>query len=178
MANQTIKNDALLQSSYSSLKREKLQQQEGKRFLQFSLKKKVSGLVFLQDLLGTIEITLTDILPIPQVPEYWLGITNYQGEAVWILDLAQLVNDAHWLRKSPIVSSGMAMLISIEGKTIGLLVEQIQGIENYDLKSCLPIAEINTNARTKSLFKGYFLSSKGEPSMLLNIDSLFYLLQE
>ena len=178
MVNQTIKNHALLQSNYSLLKGGKLEHQEGERFLQFSLKKKVSGLVFLQDLRGTVEIALTDILPVPQVPEYWLGITNYQGEAVWILDLAQLVNDSHWLRKSPIVSSGMAMLINIEGKTIGLLVEQIQGIENYDPKSCLPIAEVNTNANTKSLFKGYFLSPKGEPSMLLDIDSLFYLLQE
>ena len=155
----------------------KLSQLQGARFLQFSLKKGINGLVPLTELQGTIKIALRDILPVPQIAQYWLGITNWKGEAIWILDLAQLLGARNWCQREPIAISGMAMLIAIEDRTIGLLVEEIEGIKTYDSKHCLPVAEVNTTAKMKSLFKGYFLDSNSEPSMVLDINGLFYLLQ-
>ena len=174
---ETISNISFLDSDLLLLKPDRKRQQQRERFLQFSLKEEINGLVSLGDLQGTIEIALTDILPVPQVAEYWLGISNWQGEAIWILDLAQLVGAPNWCRRESLSQSGMAMLITIENQTIGLLVEKVKGIEIYDLQHCLPIAEINTTAKMRSLFQGYFLDLNGKPSMLLDIKSLFYLLQ-
>lgn len=155
----------------------KISQLQGERFLQFSLKKGINGLVPLAELQGTIEIALTDILPVPQIAQYWLGITNWKGEAIWILDLAQLLGAPNWCMKQSIATSGMAMLIAIDERTIGLLVEEIEGIKTYNSSHCLPVAKIKTTAKMKSLFQGYFLNSNSEPSMVLDINSLFYLLQ-
>ena len=154
-----------------------LSQQQGERFLQFYLKKDINGLIPLNKLQGTIEIALTDILPVPQIAPYWLGIANWKGEAIWILDLAQLLGASNWCQQKSIATSGMAMLIAIENKTIGLLVKAIAGIKTYDLQSCLPITEVNVTAKMNSLFDGYFLNSRGEPSMLLNTDNLLNVLQ-
>lgn len=154
-----------------------LSQQQGERFLQFSLKKDINGLIPLNKLQGTIEIALTDILPVPQIAQYWLGITNWKGEAIWILDLAQLLGAPNWCQQKSIATSGMAMLTTIEDRTIGLLVKEIAGIKTYDPQSCLPIAEVNTTAKMQSLFDGYFLNSSNEPSMLLNTDNLLNVLQ-
>lgn len=154
-----------------------LSQLQGEKFLQFSLKKGINGLVSLAQLQGTIEIALTDILPVPQIAQYWLGITNWQGEAIWILDLAQLLGAPNWCQQESIATSGMVILTAIENRTVGLLVKEVQGIKTYNSQACLPVAEVNTSAKMKSLFKGYFLNSNNEPSMVLNLDHLFYLLQ-
>ena len=165
------------QNNFLLTKIPQISQQQGERFLQFSLKKELNGLIPLNKLQGTVEIALTDILPVPQIAQYWLGITNWKGEAIWILDLAQLLGAPNWCQQKSIATSGMAMLISIENHTIGLLVKEISGIQTYDPQSCLPIAEVNTTAKIQSLFDGYFLNSNNEPSMLLNTDNLLNVLQ-
>ena len=177
MTSETNSNLSFLGSSLAVLDPERKRQRQGERFLQFSLKEEIKGLVSLADLQGTGEIFLTNILPVPQVAECWLGLTNWQGEAIWMLDLAQLVGATNWYRQETVKQSGMAMLIGMESQTLGLLVENIQGIEIYDRKHCLPVAEINSTNKMRSLFHGYFLDGRGEPSMLLNIESLLYLLQ-
>lgn len=156
----------------------KLSQLQGARFLQFSLKKGINGLVPLTELQGTIKIALKDILPVPQIAQYWLGIANYKGEAIWILDLAQLLGAPNWCQRESVATMGMVMSIAIEERTIGLLVEEIAGIETYDSQNYLPVTQIDTTTKMKSLFKGYFLNSNSEPSMVLDINSLFYLLQK
>lgn len=176
---------SFLQNNLQLLEEKKLQQQQGERYLQFSLKPEINGLVSLKDLQGTINVSLTDILPIPQVAEFWLGIVNWQGEAVWILDLAQLLGAPNWYRQQPVITSGMVMLIKITHQTIGLLVEKITGIKNYDPQLCLPANTINFSNKMRSydanknreLFQGYFMDNRGEPSMVLDINNLFYVLQ-
>ena len=174
---ETNSNFFFSNSNLVTINPERERQQQGERFLQFSLRKEIKGLVSLADLQGTSEILLTNILPVPRVAEYWLGLTNWQGEAIWMLDIAQLVGATNWYRQNPVKKFGMAMLIGMESQTVGLLVENIWGIEVYDRKHCLPIAEINSTNEMRSLFPSYFLDRHGEPSMLLNIDSLRYLLQ-
>ena len=71
----------------------------------------------------------------------------------------------------------MAILMKVEHHTIGLLVEQVTSIETYDRHVCLPVAEINSADKLRSLVKGYFLDEYGEPSMLLDINSLISILQ-
>lgn len=175
MENRTSNSISLLINNQSLLKPGK-RQKEGEKFLQFSLQPGVNGLIPLADLQGTIEVTLQDILPVPQVAEFWLGIVNWQGEAIWIVDLAGLLGGSHWCRKESITASGMAILMEIEHHTIGLFVEQVKNIEIYDRQLCLPVADINS-AEMRSLLAGYFLDEHGEPSMLLDITSLMSILQ-
>lgn len=152
--------------------------QNGERFLQFSLQSGVNGSIPLAKLLGTTKIALQDILPIPQVAEFWLGIVNWQGEATWIVDLARLLGGSHWCRRQPVTNSGMAILIGVDPYyTVGLLVERVNGIATYEPQSCLPIANVNATPEWRSLFEGYFLSERGELSMLLNLPKLITVLQ-
>ena len=155
-----------------SLRQRNYQQKEGERFLQFSLQGGIKTLIPLADLHGTIEVSLQEILPVPQVAEFWLGIINWQGEAIWIVNLGALIGSSHWCQQDTILPSGMAILIAINGNTIGLLVEQVNGIETYEPQLCLPMAGLSSNPRWKAVFKGYFLSDTGEPYLVFNTTSL------
>ena len=72
---------------------------ETARFLQFPLGIDTIGLLPLDRLVEVIKVRPNEILPIPKVPEYLLGIANRRGEAVWILDLLYLMGATHLSRR-------------------------------------------------------------------------------
>ena len=51
--------------------------EENQRFLGFSIGDRLNALIPLEDLRATIKISLSEILPVPQMKESLLGIINY-----------------------------------------------------------------------------------------------------
>jgi chemotaxis signal transduction protein len=147
------------------------------RFLRFPLNAKVHGLLPLADLRGVIQVALTEILPVPQVAEFLLGIMNWRGEAIWILDLAGLLGATHWCRRENVRNFGMAMLVQVQNQTVGLLVEQVNTIEVYDPQERLAISASMLPARLGSFLQGYFVDSQGSPLMLLDTHVVIQALQ-
>ncbi len=163
---------SLSKNDDSLLQFRKLQQLEGEKFLRFSLTNDVNGLIPLSDLQGTIEVQIKEILPIPEVSEYWLGLVNWQGEATWILDLSSLLGASHWFEGDSFYNSGFVMLIQVEKQTIGLLVKEVKGIESYDRTLCFPISDVISFEELSSFLGGYFVDSQNSPLMLLDIQKL------
>ncbi|MDF5707262.1 MAG: chemotaxis protein CheW [Nostoc sp. S4] len=161
----------------SQFRLENSPQGNNQRFLRFPLNGKVNGLLPLADLRGVIQVALTEILPVPQVAEFLLGIMNWRGEAIWILDLAGLLGATHWCRRENVCNSGMAMLVQVQNQTVGLLVEQVNTIEVYDPQERLAISASMLPARLGSFLQGYFVDSQGGPLMLLDTPVVIQALQ-
>ncbi len=138
---------------------------------------KVNGLVPLADLRGVIQVVLSEILPVPQVAEFLLGIWNWRQEAVWILDLGCLLGATHWGKQESVRNGGMAILVPVKNQTVGLLVEQVSTIETYNPEQLLPISPSMLPDRWRSFWRGYFLDSQGNPLMLLNTNAVIRALQ-
>ena len=144
----------------------------GERFLKFPLNSQINSLLSLSDLRGTIEVCLTEILPVPHIAESWLGIVNWRGEALWILDLACFLGGVHWCRQAKVEDQAMAILIQLKAQTVGLLVRQIHTIESYERTKLLPIPEPMLSQQQHKFFEGYFLDPDGQALMLLDLSSL------
>ncbi|MBD2451529.1 chemotaxis protein CheW [Nostoc sp. FACHB-152] len=152
-------------------------QGNNQRFLRFPLNGRVNGLLPLADLRGVIQVTLTEVLPVPQVAEFLLGIMNWRGEALWIIDLAALLGATHWCRRENVRNSGMAMLVQVQNQTVGLLVEQVNTIEVYDSQERLAISASMLPTRLKSFLQGYFMDAQGSPLMLVDTHAVIQALQ-
>ncbi|AFZ37546.1 CheW protein [Stanieria cyanosphaera PCC 7437] len=154
-------------------------QQNGERFLKFSLNTEINALVSLSDLRGVVDVTLKEILPVPQIAEFLLGIMNWQGEAIWIIDLANLLGAVHWSRRSPMPQSGMVLLVELENHNhkIGLLVEQIKGIEIYERQFCCSVSQLSSLEPLHGFLQGYFLDADGNSLMLLDVRAITTVLQ-
>ena len=146
--------------------------QESQRFLKFPLNSEINCLLPLGELQGVVNVALKDILPVPQVAEFFLGIINWRGKATWIVDLANLLGAPHWCRREPIPKSGMAMLIQVKSETVGLLVEQVNAIETYNPQQCLPVSEAMFSPQLRSFLKSYCIDSQGKPWMMLDIQAM------
>jgi positive phototaxis protein PixI len=145
---------------------------EGERYLSFSLDRGINALISLADLQGVIELSFQDILPVPQMHESLLGVINWRGKATWILDIAGLVGATHWCRREPIATSGMGMLVQIQQETMGFLVEEIGTIEIYQPQDCLPVTVGMFGNRLQPFLQGYFLDSRQNPKVVLNLQQL------
>ena len=169
---QAAESISTLASNNQFLQLQDGQQQEGQRFLRFSLTAEVDGLLLLADLQEVINLDLKNILPVPKVAKSMLGIINWRGKATWIVDLANLWGACHWCQREPIPDAGKAILVQCKDETIGLLIEQVKNIEIYDPQQCLPISEGMFSEELRSLAQGYSLDSQGKTWIVLDIHAI------
>ncbi len=142
------------------------------RFLRFSLGEEITGLLSLDRLVEVIKVLPHEILPIPQVSDYLLGIANRRGEAVWMVDLLYLMGATHLSQRELVPEICMAILVQAEEQAIGLLVEQVSSIEVYNLTNLQPFPVQTLPSKLLSFLEGYFVDSGGKTLALLNVDTI------
>jgi positive phototaxis protein PixI len=143
--------------------------QEDSRFLGFTINDDFNALIPLVDLQATIKISLTEILPVPQMKESLLGIVNYAGKATWVVDLAHLLGGSHYATQTPVRTSGMGMLFQIQSETVAILVQKVSTIETYNLDRCLPIGDAMFPDRMKSFLSGYFMDDRQQSWVVVDL---------
>ncbi|WP_017315452.1 chemotaxis protein CheW [Mastigocladopsis repens] len=100
------------------------------KLLRFPLGIQDIGLLPLEQITEIIRVNLTEILPVPEMPSCILGICNWRGEMLWLLDLNHLVG------YPPLTAavSPVAMVVTVNQYTVGLVVPQVDDIELHDLQ--------------------------------------------
>jgi positive phototaxis protein PixI len=145
---------------------------EGQRFLGFSLSDSLNALIPLVDLQATIKISLSEILPVPQMKDSLLGIINYRGKATWVLDLAHLMGADRFHLQTAESPAGMGMLFQIGNETVALLIDRVNTIETYDPTQLLPISDGMFSDRMRSFLSGYFMDAHQQPWVVVDLQQV------
>lgn len=145
---------------------------EQARFLRFSLGGETEGLLSLEQLVEVIKVNPQEILPIPEVPKYLLGIANRRGEAVWIVDLLYLMGATHLSQRKLIPQVCMAILIEAEEQAIGLLVEQVSSIEVHNLENLQSFSAQTLPPEILAFLAGYFVDEQGNTLNILDVNTI------
>lgn len=164
--NQVINQMSPAQTKQPSDKAELNQNSE--RFLGFTIGNSLKALIPLADLQATIEISLSEILPVPQMNESLLGIINYGGKATWVVDFAHLIGGICYSHM-PEVSTGMGMLFQVQNETVALLIDRVGTIETHDDRQCLPIGEAMFTDRVRLFLSGYFLDAQQQSRVVVDL---------
>ena len=150
---------------------DKIELNQSKRFLGFTIGDSLKALIPLVDLQATIEISLSEILPVPQMNESLLGIMNYGGKATWVIDLAHLMGGTCYLH-TPEVSTGMGMLFRAQNETVALLIDRVGTIETHDDRQCLPIGELMFTDRIRLFLSGYFIDVQQQLRVVVDLQQV------
>jgi purine-binding chemotaxis protein CheW len=149
-----------------------LQSDVGERFLGLIFQADVHALLPLGSLQGVVENQPQEILSVPQMPAYLLGIINWRGKSTWVADLTYLMGGSYL---TPTPQSKILMLQS-STNTIGLLVDRTLSVVNYDATLALPLDEGLLRAPMLSLLNGYFLDDQHQMWVLIDLPQIFQMM--
>lgn len=151
---------------------------EAQQFLRFHLVPDTSVMLPLAQLTEVLTIPLGQIIPIPHLPSWIMGVYNWRGEILWMVDLGQLLGLTAWHQQTMTSSFYRAIVLhstrhntlqtKVRGEVLGLVVSQVE-----DLEWCNPheIQSPPGSAVTPSLapfLRGYWLKPGG--NMIVTLD--------
>lgn len=139
------------------------------KFLSFNLGAKDTAVISLQHITEVLQVSLTEICGVPQMPSCVLGIYNWRGEMLWLVDLQDMLGYTPLSQGVNFLSKMMALVVQNEGKSLGILVRQLIDIELLDTKQIkLPNAELFSR-QMSDLLEGYFINDSEE--MIIAVDA-------
>ena len=103
--------------------------------LRFPLGSEDSALIPLEQIREILSLDIAEILPVPEMPGCVLGIGNWRGEMLWLVDLNHLVG---YPPLTFVASSPLAIVVQVNNQSVGLVVEQLNDIESHDLQQLHP----------------------------------------
>ena len=142
---------------------------EAQRFLGFTIGNNLNALIPLVNLQATIKISLSEILPVPQMQDSLIGIINYGGKATWVVDLAHLMGGSAE-RHTADVSTSMGLLFRVNNEIVALSIDRVGTIETYSYQECLPIGEAMFTERMRSFLSGYFIDELQQSRVVVDLN--------
>jgi positive phototaxis protein PixI len=150
------------------------------QFLRFHLIPDTNVMLPVRHLMEVLNIPLGQIMPIPQMPSWVMGVYNWRGEVLWMVDLGALVGLTPTHQQGLAVSSHRAVVLhpgysdahSSRNQMLGLVVSRVEDIEwcNRDEIQSPPATAV-TSALAPFL-QGYWLKTNGDMIIALNGDSI------
>jgi len=170
------------------------------QYLRFVLIPEVQVMLPLSQLSEVLTLTLAQIVPIPSLPSWVVGIYNWRGEILWIVDLGELVGLTPWHQYASTTLNYRVIILRNDIRTdlgspsgtslhqwagseksekskgenifLGLLVPQVE-----DMEWCSP-DEIYSPPATAIVpgmtpfLRGYWLKANGTMVMVLNGEAI------
>ncbi|OCQ90134.1 chemotaxis protein CheW [Nostoc sp. MBR 210] len=139
------------------------------KFLGFTLGSNDKAVISLQHITEVLQVSLADICGVPQMPSCILGIYNWRGEMLWLVDLEEMLGYPSLLQGVNFLSKMMAVILEIDGKNLGFLVRNLMDIEWVDTEQIkLPAADV-FSPKVSAFIQGYFINTLEE--MVFNLDA-------
>lgn len=118
-----------------------------------------SALLPLEQITEIIRLNVTEILPVPEMPSCVLGICNWRGEMLWLVDLNHLVGGTSIALAATVTP--VAMVIQVNEQAVGLVVSQVHDIELHDLQQLQPAVTGLFPSQLLPFVKGSLLGGSG-----------------
>ncbi len=102
------------------------------KFLHFTIQGGLELLLPLTAIAEVQKLTLFDVLPVPQMPTWVVGLHHRQGEALWIIDFGHLLGFPLNFQAGHLFMTSMLIVMEVEDQRLGLAVPQVYDIELHD----------------------------------------------
>lgn len=106
------------------------------RLLRLSLSSQDDALLPLEQITEILTVEMADLLPVPEMPDCVLGICNWRGEMLWLVDFHHLVGYSSPLQQESCLIT--VLVVQVNHQLIGLGVQQVKDIELHDLQLLQP----------------------------------------
>lgn len=120
----------------------------GNEFLRLRLTPQIPVLLPIQQLTEVLNVSENEIMPISDLPAWVMGVHNWRGEILWMVDLGHLCGLAPWYQQP--MSRTVHPAVVLNGNysdnltksdfkgAVGIVVRQIEEIESFNPKLVQP----------------------------------------
>jgi len=124
----------LLTTSLEPLNLKPLPPETQQRLLRFPLSHQDSGLLPLEQIGEVLRVNVTDILLVPEMPSCVLGICNWRGDMIWLVDISQLMGYSPLEKQGQFSDDLVVLVVEVNEQSLGLVVLQVNDIEYHNLQ--------------------------------------------
>jgi positive phototaxis protein PixI len=148
------------------------------QFLRFHLAPDTTALLPVQQLTEVLTISSSQIVPIFNMPTWVMGVYNWRGEILWIVDLGHRIGLAPILEQAANRSTHTAIVLHVhptrkaqnpaKRHALGLIVNRVEDIEwcNPDLIQSPPTSAIVPEI--VPFLRGYWVKDNGDMLAVLD----------
>ncbi len=147
------------------------------QFLKFQLHPNTKVMLPLKQITEVLKIQFHQIVPIPQMPAWVMGVYNWRGEILWMLDLGHLMGLDSWYQHQLNRSNHTAIVLSPAGKNqagtdtgihLGLVVAGAEDLETCDRSTIQSALDSQVTTKLDDFLQGYWLRPGGEIILVLD----------
>ena len=152
------------------------------QFLRFRLGANTTALLPIPQLTEALTIPMGQILPIPHLPAWAMGVYNWRGEILWMVDLACLVGLMPWYKQAMSRPTYSALVLhpsydqssrsANSSQILGLVVDRVEDIEWFPPEAIQSPPTDAVVADLVPFLRGYWLNSDGELAAVLDGESI------
>jgi len=154
-----------------------------KQFLQFYLAPDTKVMLPIDRLTEVMTIQLGKIIPIPHMNPEVMGVYNWRGEILWMVDLGKIFGLLPWYEQTANKANYKAIVINIDKKEkqtntkvikvrLGLVVSRVEDIKWCEEKSIYKTIKPSTAKSLDPFLQGYWVKSDRERIPILNGEKL------
>lgn len=153
------------------------------QFLRFHLLPSMTAVMPAGQLTEVLKVPLSQITPIPHLPEWVFGVYNWRGEILWLVDLGNLLGLTSWHQQENPPSLFSFIVLDAyrtsdpsgvpEHVQLGLLVNRVEDIEWLNTDQLQSPPSTMVTERLAPFLCGYWLSADGDTFTLLDGDAIF-----
>jgi len=141
------------------------------QFLMFSLgKDQQQALLATSQLLEIVRVSLSQITPIAEIAPYVMGVYNWRGDVIWVIDLASMLGykPLYAQERSKFQDKCNVIFLRIQDMVIGLAVSQVGQIIKCDISKIQTTGLTFTNPVMHEACRGYWLSANSDTFLVLD----------
>lgn len=152
------------------------------QFLRLLLMPDTTVILPVRHLSEVLTIPMNQIVPIPHLPGWVMGIYNWRGEILWMVDLGHLFGLTPWyeypsnrVNFSAIVLNlgDRALPTSTRNEMVGLVVHEVDDIEWCNSEEIRQLAASFVIPGMAPFLRGYWWKPDGEMLAVLNPEAIF-----
>ena len=153
------------------------------QLLRLHLLPETTALLPVAQLTEVLKIPIGQITPMPHMPDWVMGIYNWRGEILWMIDLGSLAGLMPWYRRAMSASTYSAIVLDTKSRkilstdsgnqTLGLVVNRVEDIEWCNPNSIQPPPSSGGVNGLLPFSRGYWLTSEGEMRTVLDSEAIF-----
>ncbi len=142
------------------------------RCLRVRLHQQGQGLIPLHLLIEVMPITLADIMPIPELSGYLMGVGNWRGDAIWLVDLGGVLGQPRFIDQEKVPPTVLTLVVRQGSQLVGFCVEQVMTIEAHDLGQLHPWSPELQTSQLQQVSAGYVIDAEHQSLPVMNVDIL------